>query len=145
MDADTRWLFDASTTRALVLAHRPPEPSAVDCVVSDSVWRDVVRLLRWARASTRDATALEAGVLWRLAAGCGELLRRLPGLSDEIAEPWRSVDVAPVPVDLTPLQRVDRAAERLTALLRRPGPVHLRDLATEVDALGEAAIAALAA
>ena len=145
MDADTRWLFDPSSTRALVLAHRPPEASAVDCVVSDVVWQDVVRLLRWARVSTEGAPGLEAGVLWRLAAGCGDLLRRIPGLGEEIAEPWRSADPAAAPDDLTPAQRIDRAAERLTALLRRPVPVPLRQLATEVDLLGEAAVLALAA
>ena len=145
MDADSRWLFDPSTTRALVLAHRPPESSVVDSVVSDVVWQDVVRLLRWARASTRGATALEAGVLWRLAAGCADLLRRIPGLSEEIAEPWRSADPASSPVDLAPAERIDRAADRLTALLHRPGAVHLHDLATEVDLLGEAAILAIAA
>ncbi len=57
----------------------------------------------------------------------------------------RAVDNVVHPVDLPPVQRIDRAAERLTALLRRPAPVPLRDLAAEVDALGEAAVQAIAA
>jgi hypothetical protein len=39
---------------------------------------------------------------------------------------------------------VAAAADRLAALLRAPGPLPLRRLAAEVDALGGAAVAALA-
>ena len=116
---------------------------AVRCVVSDVVWSEVVVLLRWARASTSEATALETGVLWRLAAACGDLLRRLPALSDEIAEPWQPIPSADLLPELPAPARIDRVAGRLTQMLRAPEPVPLRTLATEVDALGEAAIGAL--
>jgi hypothetical protein len=140
----TSWLFDPSTTRRLVLAHRGAGAPAVRCVVSDVVWSEVVTLLRWARARTCGAAGLEIGVLWRLAAACGDLLRRLPALSDEIAEPWQSAPSA-VPADLPASARIDVAARRLTRLLRVPDPVPLRTLAAEVDALGDAAIGALVA
>ena len=137
------WLYDPSATRRLVLAHRGAGDPAVRCVVSDVVWSEVVTLLRWARASTHGATALEVGVLWRLAAGCGDLLRRLPALSDEIAEPWQPAPSVGVPTDSPAAARIDLAAGRLTRLLCAPRPVPLRTLAVEVDALGEAAIGAL--
>ena len=41
-------------------------------------------------------------------------------------------------------ERVERVADRLWRLLRSPGPLPLAVLATEVDALGAAAISALA-
>jgi hypothetical protein len=144
MDDDLRfWLFDPAATRRLVLAHRPAEPSAMTCVVSDVVWQDVVRLLRWATADTGGAAELEAGRWWRLAAGCADLLRRLPGLSDELAEPWRSSS-APVGPDAPAAARVDEATARLTRLLQSTDPLPLRVLAAEVDALGAAAIGVLA-
>jgi hypothetical protein len=135
-------LFDPATAHDLVLAHRPPLPSAVEGVVSDVVWGEVVRLLRWASAETGGSPALEAGTWWRLAAECAAFLRRYPGLSAEIAEPW---DVVPAPeLAGTGAQRVAAAAERLTGLLHAAGPLPLRRLAAEVDALGAAAIGALA-
>jgi len=110
--------------------------------VSDVVWGEVVRLLRWATAETGGSPALEAGTWWRLAAECAAFLRRYPGLSAEIAEPW---DLVPAPeLAGTGAQRVAAAAERLTALLHAAGPLPLRRLAAEVDALGSAAIGALA-
>jgi hypothetical protein len=143
MDDDTRWLFDPSTTRRLVLAHRPAAPSAMACVVSDTVWHDVVRLLRWATAGTGRATELDSGRWWRLASGCADLLRRLPTLSDELGEPWRSTP-PPVAADAPASARVDAAVARLTRLLQAPDPLPLRALAVEVDALGAAAISMLA-
>jgi hypothetical protein len=145
MDDDPRsWLFDPETTSGLVLGHRPSEPSALRCVVSDVVWHDVVALLRWATAGTGGAAGLDSGRWWRLAAGCAELLRRLPGLSDELGEPWRPV----LPVDATPegsaVARVEAVAHRLARLLRSRAPLPLRVVAAEVDALGAAAINALA-
>jgi hypothetical protein len=137
------WLFDPSATRRLVLAHRGAGDPAVRCVVSDVVWSEVVVLLRWARASTQGTTASETGVLWRLAAGCGDLLRRLPALSDEIDEPWRPAPSVDARADLPGRARIDRVAGRLTRLLTAPGPVPLVRLTVEVDALGEAAIGAL--
>ena len=149
MDGDPRgWLFDPTTTRGLVLAHRPQEHSAVHCVVSDVVWQEVVRLLRWATADTGGASRLDSGRWWRLAAGCADLLRRLPGLSDELGEPWRAADLPPTaqPSGGRPsgTARVTATARRLTRLLRSPGPLPLAALAAEIDALGAAAISALA-
>jgi hypothetical protein len=149
MDDDTRgWLFDPTTTRGLVLAHRPPDHSAVHCVVSDLVWQEVVQLLRWATADTGGASRLDSGRWWRLAAGCADLLRRLPGLSDELGEPWRAADLPPTaqPSRGRPsgTARVTATAGRLTRLLRSPGPLPLAALAAEIDALGAAAINALA-
>jgi hypothetical protein len=135
-------LFDPDAAHDLVLAHRPTVPSAVQGVVSDVVWGDVVRLLRWATAETGGTPALATGTWWRLAAESAAFLRRYPGLSAEIAEPW---DVVPAPeLTGTGAQRVTAAAERLIALLHGTGPLPLRRLAAEVDALGAAAIGALA-
>ena len=137
------WLYDPSATRGLVLAHRGAGDPAVRCVVSDVVWGEVVVLLRWARASSPGSAALGTGVLWRLAAGCGDLLRRLPALGDEIDEPWQAVPPVAVDLHLPAAVRIDSAAERLTRLLLAPVAVPLRRIAVEVDALGEAAIGAL--
>ena len=148
MDDDLRrWLFDPTTAHRLVLARRPFPRSAVVCVVSDVVWHDVVRLLRWATASTGGLTELESGRLWRLAASCAHLLRRLPGLCDELGEHWD-----PTAFDAPDRKmseaggeaRVERAAARLAALLRSGDPVPLQCLGAEIDALGAAAISALA-
>jgi hypothetical protein len=144
MDDDPRrWLFDPTTTRGLVLNRRPANRTAMTCVVSDAVWEDVVRLLRWAAADTGGAGALDAGRWWRLAAGCADLLRRLPGLNDELGEPWRPT----APVDAgngSGAARVEAAVARLTSLLRSVDPLPLGVLAVEVDALGAASITALA-
>jgi hypothetical protein len=135
-------LFDPSAAHGLVLAHRPPAPTPVVGVVSDVVWGEVVRLLRWATAGTGRSPELAAGTWWRLATGCAAFLRRYPGLSAELAEPW---DAEPVPeLSGSGADRVAAAADRLAALLRAPGPLPLRRLAAEVDALGGAAVAALA-
>lgn len=145
MDAGTRqWLYDPSTTTQLVLDRRPPARSVVRGVVSDVVWGDVVRLLRWADAGTRGAGALAAGTWWRLAAACAELLRRLPGLCAEVDEPWSIGEGPAAEPEGTGEQRVRQVAERLAAHLRSPGPLPLHVLAGEVDALGAAAVSALA-
>jgi hypothetical protein len=144
MDDELRTrLFDPQAAHGLVLARRPPSRSAVACVVSDVVWHDVVVLLRWAAAGTHGAPELEAGRMWRLATGCADLLRRLPGLSDELEEPWQPVDPAP---DTVPAGAggVEQVALRLERLLRSPAPLPLAVLAVEIDALGAAAIGALA-
>ena len=143
MDPSTRhWLYDPATARSLVLAHRPAATSVVSVVVSDVVWADVVRLLRWADAGIRARGSVAEGTWWRLAASCADLLRRLPGLSAEIGEPWC---IAPTADDdsATGRERVAGVAARLAAHLRsgRPLPLHL--LAGEIDALGAAAISAL--
>jgi hypothetical protein len=143
MDDDLRqWLFDPDGAHRLVLARRPAHPSAVTCVVSDLVWHDVVHLLRWSAASTTRA-GVDAGRWWRLAAGCAELLRRLPALCDELGEPWGPIAPAD-DAELPGTVRVGLATGRVTALLRAHEPVPLRRLAGEVDALGAAAISALA-
>ena len=145
MDDELRQLlFDPETSRRLVLARRPLPRSAVGAVVSDVVWHDVVRLLRWATGATHGVPSLEAGTWWRLAAGCADLLRRLPGLSDELGEPWTHEGLPERDPESTGAERVRRSADRLTALLRSAEPTPLRRLATEVDALGAAAVAALA-
>jgi hypothetical protein len=144
MDDELRTrLFDPQAAHGLVLARRPPSLSAVACVVSDVVWHDVVVLLRWAAAGTHGAPELEAGRMWRLATGCADLLRRLPGLSDELEEPWQPVDAA---ADAVPAGAggVEQVALRLERLLRSPAPLPLAVLAVEIDALGAAAIGALA-
>jgi hypothetical protein len=144
MDDDLRCrLFDPSDSRALAVAHRPADCSAVAAVVSDLVWAEVVALLRWTAAGTGRSPGLDAGRWWRLAAGCADLLRRLPGLCDELGEGW---DRPAVPEDDAAggTARVERSAARLVDLLRSGRPVPLRALAGEIDALGAAAISALA-
>jgi hypothetical protein len=145
MDADPRrWLFDPPTAHRLVLARRPVPRSAVSGVVSDVVWTDVVRLLRWATADTGGRTGLEAGRWWRLAAACADLHRRLPALVDEVGEPWQGDDAAPEAVGPDGEARVARAAARLAALLRADEPVPLQTAAAAIDALGAAALSAFA-
>ena len=143
MDDELRTrLFDPQAAHGLVLARRPPSRSAVACVVSDVVWHEVVVLLRWAAAGTHGAPELEAGRLWRLAAGCADLLRRLPGLSDELEEPWQPVG-RPRSRG-SGADRVEQVSRRLGRLLRAPTPPPLAVLAAEIDELGAAAISALA-
>lgn len=145
MDDDLRRrLFDPTTAHRLVLSRRPSSRSAVSCVVSDVVWHDVVGLLRWATAGTGGVTGLDSGRWWRLAASCADLLRRLPGLCDELGEPWRPAPPDDATMEGDGAARVERAAARLAALLRSGEPVPLQRLAVEVDALGAAAISALA-
>jgi len=137
-------LFDPVTARGHVLAHRPPVRSAVACVVSDAVWNDVVRLLRLASAASGASASLQERTWWRLAADCADLLRRLPRLSDELDEPWSGVQ-PPQPSRATSAPaRIEEAATRLLHLLRTPGPLPLTRLSAEIDALGAAAIGALA-
>jgi hypothetical protein len=143
MDDDLRQeLFDPAGAHRLVLARRPTHTSAVTCVVSDVAWHEVVRLLRWSAATTRSAD-VDAARLWRLAAGCADLLRRLPSLCDELGEPWDRT-CPPDDGDLPGSVRVALATGRLAGLLRAADPVPLRRLADDVDALGAAAISALA-
>jgi hypothetical protein len=143
MDDDLRQLlFHPDDAHRMVLARRPPRPSPVICVVSDLVWQEVVQLLRWSAATTSSAQ-VDAGRWWRLAAGCADLLRRLPALCDELGEPWGPT-APPDDADLPGTVRVASSTVRLARLLRTPEPVTLRRLAGEVDALGAAAIGALA-
>lgn len=146
MDDDPRrWLFDPPAAHRLVLARRPVPRTAVTVVVSDVVWTEVVRLLRWATADAHGLTGLEAGRWWWLAAGCADLHRRLPGLVDEVGEPWRPDEPGHPETDgLDAEARVTRVATRLTALLVSAEPVPLQSVAAEIDALGAAAITAFA-
>ena len=146
MDDDPRrWLFDPPTAHRLVLARRPVPRSAVTAVVSDVVWTDVVRLLRWATADAGGRTDLATGRWWRLAAACADLHRRLPALVDEVDEPWQGDDPAATEADaLDGEARVARAAARLAALLLSDQPVPLQTVAAEIDALGSAALTAFA-
>lgn len=144
MDDDAhRWLFDPTLAHRMVLAHRCEPGSAVSCVISDVVWQDVIGLLRWATASTGRAPDLEPGRWWRLAAACADLLRRLPTFGDEIGEPWRPVPSAPDPAP-DGAARVAAATDRLLALVRSAEPLPLARLAVAIDALGAAAVSALA-
>src|SRR4051794_25100440 len=116
MDDDLRTrLFDPAAAHDLVLGRRPRVPTAVQGVVSDVVWGEVVGLLRWATADTGGSAALETGTWWRLAAGCAEFLRRYPGLSAELDEAWDVVALPELPG--TGAARVAAAAERLAVLL----------------------------
>ena len=138
------WLFDPPAARSAVLARRRPGAHPVECVVSDAVWADVVRLLRWATADTSGDPDLAAGTWWRLAAGCADLLRRMPGLCAEICEPCAFEAVVDPAADLPGPERIGLVTGKVLALLLSPEPVPLRVLAAEVDALGEAAVHALA-
>ena len=145
MDDDLRrWLFDPAASHDLVVAHRPPVRTAVTCVVSDVVWGEVVCLLRWANAGTGGSAGLETGTWWRLAAGCAALLRRFPGLSAEIDEPWAMTAPPDSPDAASGADRVAEVAGRLAGHLRSGQPMPLRALAAEVDALGAAALTAVA-
>jgi hypothetical protein len=143
MDDDLRQLlFHPDGAHERVLARRPPSSTPVTCVVSDAVWQDVVQLLRWSAATTSSAS-VDAGRWWRLAAGCADLLRRLPGLCDELGEQWGPVAPAD-DAELPGTVRLAFSTMRLARMLRTEQQVPLRELAAEVDALGAAAISALA-
>jgi hypothetical protein len=144
MDPSTRtWLYDPAATRDLVLAHRPAAASVVSVVVSDLVWADVVRLLRWADAGIRGNDDLAPGTWWRLAASCADLLRRLPGLCAEVDQPW-AVPATDDDAVAPGRARVAVVADRLAGALRSERPLALARVAAEVDALGAAATSALA-
>jgi len=143
MDEDLRkLLFHPEGAHRLVLARRPASCSPLTSVVSDVVWRDVVQLLRWSAATTSSAH-VDAGRWWRLAAACAELLRRLPALCDEVGEPWGPAATG-ADAELPGTVRVAAGTTGLAGLLQAAEPVPLRRLAGEVDALGAAAISALA-
>jgi hypothetical protein len=143
MDDDARrWLFDPTLSHRIVLAHRCEPGSAVNCVISDVVWQDVIGLLRWATAGTGRAPDLDPGRWWRLAAACADLLRRLPAFGDEIGEPWRPAAPAAEATSVG-AERVTETTGRLLALARSTEPLPLARLAVEIDALGAAAVSAL--
>ncbi|WP_299952629.1 hypothetical protein [uncultured Modestobacter sp.] len=143
------WLYDPSAGDLLVRAHRPPSAGAAADVVSDAVWRDVLRLVRWAAATLDCAPGLLAGTAWRTAATSAALLRRLPGLCVAAGLAWPGVPVGPGDADDSGRARLRTATDRLAALLGSPDaelgdPVLLAAVAADVDAVGAAAIALLA-
>ena len=149
MDDLRTLLFDPAAASRLVLARRPasrsPGRAVVSDVVSDVVWSDVVRLLRWATAAPDAPPALRTGAWWRLAVGCSDLLRRLPALGDELAELCSGADaVTSVEDDAPAGERACRATGRLATALLAPDPPDLHGLAVLVDDLGAAAVAVLA-
>ena len=139
-----RCLFDPTAAHDLVVAHRPPVHTAVRLDVPDVVWGEVVGLLRWASAGTGGSVALATGTWWRLAARCAALLCRFPGLSADIDEPWAMTPPPDSPAGASGAARVAEVAGRLAGLLRSREPIPLRTLAAEVDALGAAAVGAIA-
>jgi hypothetical protein len=145
------WLYDPSLGGVLVRAHRQPAAGAARAVVSDAVWTDVLGLLRWAEATLTCPADLTSGTAWRTAAGAAALLRRLPGLCDELGLAWPGAHAGSEPVGGSAAARLRTAVDRLALLLcspevdaadRRGGAV--AELARCVDETGAAAIAVLA-
>jgi len=144
------WLYDPAVGGVLVRAHRSPAGGPADDVVSDVLWSEVLGLLRWAEAALGCPPVLVEGAAWRTAATAAALLRRLPALCAEAGLPWPGVQGDPDAAVLPGRERLTTAADRLAGLLcARPadaGPLELVQLvAADVDAIGAAAIALLAA
>jgi hypothetical protein len=145
------WLYDPSLGGVLVRAHRSPTAGAAGSVVSDVVWSNVLGVLRWADATLTCPPELVEGAAWRAAVTSAGLLRRLPGLCAEAGVAWPGP--APVSVPEVPAaERLRAAADRLALRLCSPeegfaGPLRdaVGDLARDVDEVGAAAIAVLAA
>ncbi|MGY5884126.1 hypothetical protein [Modestobacter lacusdianchii] len=143
------WLYDPSAGDLLVRAHRPPSAGAAADVVSDAVWRDVLRLVRWATATLDCPPELVTGTAWRTAATSAALLRRLPGLCVAAGLAWPGVPAGAVDADDSARARLRAATHRLAALLGSPDaelgdPALLAAVVADVDAVGAAAIALLA-
>jgi len=148
------WLYDPSLGGLLIRGHRPPTAGAVDSVVSDTVWTDVLGVLRWADATLCCRPELAGGTAWRTAAASAALLRRLPGLCDEVGVAWVGAGGGPEGAPVPAVERLRAAADRLALrLCSREGAVAgsvaavlevvLTDLARDVDEVGAAAIAVL--
>ena len=130
-------------------AHRTSAGGPADDVVSDVLWSDVLRLLRWAEATLGCPPSLVEGAAWRTAATAAALLRRLPTLCAEGGVPWPGVQGEPGEAVTPGRQRLVEAADRLAGLLcDRPEEVGLLEsvarVAAEVDAIGAAAIGLVA-
>ncbi|MBB3677864.1 hypothetical protein [Modestobacter versicolor] len=145
------WLYDPSLGGVLVRSHRSPTAGAAGRVVSDAVWSDVLALLRWAEATLSCPPELRTGTAWRTAATSAALLRRLPGLCREAGVAWPGPTPSPPPLDGAAV-RLRSAADRLALRLCSPeegvaGPLSedVGDLARDVDEVGAAALAVLAA
>jgi hypothetical protein len=146
------WLYDPSLGGVLVRSHRAPAGGAADSVVSDAVWSDVLGVLRWAEATLSCPPDLIGGTAWRTAGAAAALLRRLPGLCAEAGVAWPGPSPAPTEFDVPARTRLRTAVDRLALRLCSPeeseaGPLRsaVADLARDVDEVGAAAIAVLAA
>jgi len=147
-DSRLSWLYDPALGGVLVRAHRPDAVGAAGSVVSDVVWSDVLRVLRWAEATVTCRPDLASGTAWRTASAAAALLRRLPGLCGEVGVPWPGPLPADAPAGLPPRERLRTAADRLALRLCAPEeglPDVLGGLARDVDEVGAAAISVLAA
>jgi hypothetical protein len=146
------WLYDPALGGVLVRAHRSPAAGAASSVVSDVVWSDVLRVLRWAEATLRCPPDQLGRTAWRTAAASAALLRRLPGLCAEAGVAWPGPAAAPAAAEVPAPLRLRTAADRLALRLWSPeegsaGPLRtaLDDLARDLDEVGASAIAVLAA
>jgi hypothetical protein len=146
------WLYDPCLGGVLVRAHRPSVGGAADSVVSDAVWSDVLSVLRWAEATLTCPLHLAGGTAWRTAVASAGMLRRLPGLCAGAGVAWPGPDGLPAPAGLPAAERLGTATDRLARRLCSPeesvaGPLRgaLGELARDVDEVGAAAIAVLAA
>jgi hypothetical protein len=143
------WLYDPAVGGVLVRAHRSPAGGPAADVLSDVLWSEVLGVLRWADATLGCPPALAEGAAWRAAASAAGLLRRLPGLCAEAGLPWPGAHADPDEAAVPGRERLAAAADRLAGLLcAGPLPEDPLELvvrvATDVDAIGAAAIAALA-
>ena len=146
------WLYDSSLGGLLVRAHRAPRAGAAGCVVSDALWTDVLGLLRWAEATLTCPAEFAGGAAWRTAVAAAALLRRFPGLCAEAGVAWPGPAFETEPAEETAAARLRTAADRLALRLCSPeegaaGPLRdaVAELARDVDGVGAAAIAVLAA
>ncbi|MCZ2838263.1 hypothetical protein [Modestobacter sp. VKM Ac-2985] len=140
------WLYDPSAGGLLVRAHRPSSAGAVGAAVSDVLWTDVLRVVRWATATLDCRPVLVDGTAWRTAAASAGLLRRLPGLCGEVGLTWGGV-AATSGTEGSARERLRGATDRLSGHLRSPADeVVDADLlaAVAADAVGAAAVALLA-
>jgi hypothetical protein len=146
------WLYDPSLGGVLVRAHRSPAAGAASSVVSDAVWSDVLGVLRWAEATLTCVPGLVGGTAWRTATASAGLLRRLPGLCAEAGVAWPGPSVVPPTAEVAATERLRTATDRLALRLCSPeegvaGPLRdaVGDLARDLDEVGAAAIAVVAA
>jgi hypothetical protein len=143
------WLYDPSLGGVLVRAHRAPATGAAERVVSDVLWNDVLTVVRWAEATLTCPPRLAGRTAWRAAAAAAALLGRLPTLCAEAGMPWPGPAPALAGAE-TPAIRLRTAADRLARRLCSPedgmtSPDEVGELARDVDEVGAAAIAVLAA
>ena len=143
------WLYDPSLGGLLVRAHRPPSAGAAGSVVSDTVWGEVLMVVRWSQATLGCRPDLLPGTAWRTASASATLLRRLPGLCGELGVAWPGVPGSVAVPDRSGRQRLAAAADRLAVRLCSAeevldDPALLAAVAADVDEVGAASIALLA-